>query len=186
LGFITSELLLLRFPDSPVGEFSKRKAFLVCAESLAQQANKIKLGDYLLLGEGEEKTKGREKESILADAFEALIAAIYLDGELEAVRRFVHDSFSERLARIKGLSVAGNDYKSSLQEYVQAKALPLPTYEVVDEWGPQHRKEFLVELRIGEVLISAGRGRTKREAQQKAAKKACQIIHFIPIRNDAK
>jgi len=162
------------------------KAFLVCTENLAQQANKLGLGGYLLLSRGEDKTKGREKESLLADALEALIAAVYLDGGLEAVRRFVQSSLSDGLSRIDGLSVPGNDYKSSFQEYVQAKALPLPTYKVAEEWGPQHQKEFLIELRIGKVLISTGRGKTKKEAQQRAAKRARQLIRSIPLNNDTK
>lgn len=160
------------------------KAFIVCTECLAQQAHKLRLGDYLLLSRGEEKTMGREKESLLADAYEALAAAIYLDGGLEAVREFVQNSLSDRFSRIKELSVPGNDYKSSFQEYVQAKELPLPTYTVLEEWGPQHRKHFMVELRIGELLISTGRGKTKKEAQQEAAKKACQIIHSISLNNN--
>ncbi len=160
------------------------KSFLVCTECLAQQAHKLGLGDYLLLSRGEEKTMGREKESLLANAFEALTAAIYLDGGLEAARIFVQNSLSDRFSRIKELSVPGNDYKSSFQEYVQAQDLPLPTYTVAEEWGPQHRKHFLVELRIGEVLISTGRGKTKKEAQQEAAKRACQIIHSIPFNDD--
>ena len=160
------------------------KAFIVCTECLAQQAHKLGLGDYLLLSHGEEKTMGREKESLLADAFEALTAAIYLDGGMEAARRFVQRSLSDRLSCIKELSVPGNDYKSSFQEYVQAQDLPLPTYTVVEEWGPQHRKYFVVELRIGEALISTGRGKTKKEAQQEAAKKARHIIRSIPLNND--
>lgn len=162
------------------------KAFLVCTECLAQQAQKLGLGDYLLLSRGEEKTMGREKESLLADAFEALTAAIYIDGGLEAARRFIQRSLFDRLTHIDELSVPGNDYKSSFQEYVQAKDLPLPTYTVVEEWGPPHRKHFVVELRIGEVLISTGRGKTKKEAQQEAAKRACQIIHSIPFNDDIK
>ena len=162
------------------------KAFLVSAHNLARLANKLGLGDYLLLSHGEDKTKGREKESLLADAYEALVAAVYLDGGLEAARRFVQGYLSEGLSQIEELPVPGNDYKSSFQEYVQAKALPLPTYRVVEERGPQHRKEFQVELRIGEVLISTGKGRTKKEAQQRAAKKACHIIHSIPLNNNAK
>ncbi|MDH5406357.1 MAG: ribonuclease III [Candidatus Aminicenantes bacterium] len=186
LGFITSELLLSVFPNSSEGELTKMKAFIVCTECLAQQAHKLGLGDYLLLSHGEEKSMGREKESLLADAYEALTAAIYLDGGLEAAREFVQNSLADRLSRIGELAVPGNDYKSSFQEYVQAQDLPLPNYTVVEEWGPQHRKHFVVELRIGEVLISTGRGKTKKEAQQEAAKKASQIIHSIPFNDDIK
>lgn len=174
LSLVMSEYLAAEFPGSNEGGLSKLKAHLVSEASLAKAARRMKLGRLLRLGKGEELSKGREKHSLLADALEALIAAIYLDGGLEASRKFTLHVLEEELqaTRAEQARPGMEDYKTQLQEVCQKRYESLPQYETVRESGPDHEKVFEVELTIQGVLRGIGRGRSKKEAEQMAAKEA--------------
>jgi ribonuclease III len=171
LGFVVADRLFHQFPEYNEGQKSKIKAAVVSTQSLARHAELINLGDYLLLGRGEEKTGGRLKSALLADTYEALVAAIYLDGGLEPAASFLHrelkdaiDGGSERLYV--------QDYKSALQERVQALGRPLPEYRVSGESGPDHHKIFSVEVAVSGEVLGTATGRAKKEAEQDAARQA--------------
>lgn len=174
LSLVMSEYLAAEFPGSNEGGLSKLKAHLVSEASLAKAARRMKLGRLLRLGKGEELSKGREKHSLLADALEALIAAIYLDGGLEASRKFTLQVLGEELlaTRAEQARPGMEDYKTQLQEVCQKRYESLPQYETVRESGPDHEKVFEVELTIQGVMRGIGRGRSKKEAEQMAAKEA--------------
>ena len=176
LGFLVSELLVAAHPDFPEGRLSKLKAHLVSASHLYEVAQEIELGEYLLLGRGEERSGGRLKRALLADAMEAVIAALYLDGGIEAARRFITQSvvadFEPPDEGIAGLL----DYKSALQEMTQALKLPQPRYSIVEERGPEHAKTFLVEVRVGRDWTSQAEGLSKKSAGQKAAQLILQQL----------
>jgi ribonuclease III len=171
LGFVIGDLLFRNFPELDEGALSKMKAFLVSASSLAKKARHFGMGDALLLGVGEEKTGGRKKDSLLANMFEAIIAAIYLDGGIDAARQLIERSFSDDIHAIDEEDLLFQDYKTALQELAQGKGFPLPEYTVVEEVGPDHDKTFIVEVRVG-ALITRGEGSSKKEAQQQAARHA--------------
>ena len=175
LGLIVSDLLCSRYPHLREGEMSKLKSFLVSAETLAQLAEGLGLGRFILLGRGEEKTAGREKNSILANALEALIAALYLDGGLEQAAEFVLAGVEPLIPGAEETSSPVRDFKSALQEAVQAEGMPLPGYEVVSEDGPDHDKVFHVEVSVGEMLAH-GHGRTKKRAEQRAARQILEAL----------
>ena len=170
LGFLASEFLMEQFPESPEGRLSKMKSFLVSASHLYDVAIELNLGEYLVLGRGEEMSGGREKRALLANAIEALIAALYLDGGMEVTRRFVR---KQVLGDLSSLSddedLKGKDNKSSLQELAQSHKLPLPRYVVLEEHGPEHAKTFVVEVRVGKDYSSKAEGISKKEAGQRAA-----------------
>ena len=177
LGFLVSARLVEAYPHLPEGRLSKLKAHLVSATHLLETARRLRLGDYLQLGRGEELSGGRGKRALLANAVEALIAAVYLDGGIEAARGFVDrfvigDRFTEKGLQDDLLE----DYKSALQELLGARKLPLPKYVVVQEQGPQHRKTFTIELRIGNDFAAQADGPTKKAAAQQAAQRA--LAHF--------
>ena len=174
LSLVMSEYLAAEFPGSNEGGLSKLKAHLVSEASLAKAARRMKLGRLLRLGKGEELSKGREKHSLLADALEALIAAIYLDGGLEASRKFTLQVLEEELlaTRAEQARPGMEDYKTQLQEVCQKRYESLPQYETVRESGPDHEKVFEVELTIQGVMRGIGHGRSKKEAEQMAAKEA--------------
>jgi ribonuclease-3 len=175
LGFVVADLLFTRFPTHSEGYKSKVKAGIVSAASLARLAEEIDLGRFVLLGRGEEKTGGRHKQAILADSYEAVIAAVYLDGGIEAARDFIV-SRMEPLIALAGEQAADAmftaDWKSALQEWLQAAGQGLPVYRVAAAEGPDHRKRFVVELVVGGELVSVGEGRAKKEAEQLAARQA--------------
>ena len=172
LGFVIADLLFRDFPQFDEGQKSKIKSSLVSTTSLAQQARKLDLGEFLALGRGEEKTGGRRKHALLADGYEAVLAAIYLDGGLEAARAFVVREFADPIEDVRSPEFWGRDYKSALQELVQARDLPLPEYLVAAESGPDHRKTFLVEVRVRGELLGEARGASKKVAEQEAARQA--------------
>jgi len=174
LGFIVGDLLFSHFPTLDEGALSKMKAFLVSASSLAAKARMCEMGDVIFLGVGEEKTGGRKKESLLANLFEAMIAAVYLDGGIDAARDFIIRSFAGDIRAIDEQDLLFQDYKTALQELAQGRGLPLPEYTVVDEVGPDHDKTFVVEVKVGK-LASRGEGSSKKEAQQQAAKNALEL-----------
>ena len=157
------------------GDLTKIRASLVCEKSLFEFAQKIKLGQELLLGHGEEHTNGRKRPSILADAFEALLAAIYLDGGIEPVKEFLLPRIT---AEINGIIKAGNDrdYKTSLQQVVQKEHGDILEYVTVGERGPAHMKVFTVEARLNGNVIGTGNGRSKRAAEQNAAREALALF----------
>ena len=178
LGFVIADVLFREFPDWDEGEKSKTKASMVSTFALAKQAERLQLGDHLLLGRGEEKTGGRRKQALLADSYEALIAAIYLDGGIEAARAFVRREFEHLIAEARRHGVAGQDYKSGLQELVQARSQPLPEYRLVGTFGPDHDKRFEVEVLVGGESLARASGPSKKEAEQEAAKKALENLRI--------
>ncbi len=176
LGFIVADVLFRDFPEFDEGEKSKTKAALVSTATLARQAERLQLGDHLLLGRGEEKTGGRRKQALLADGYEALIAAVYLDGGVEHARAFITREFAPLFAEVRRDGVSGQDYKSALQELLQSRDLPLPEYRLVGTLGPDHRKLFEIEVVVrGEPLASAT-GPSKKEAEQEAARAALEKL----------
>jgi ribonuclease-3 len=172
LGFVIADLLFREFPEFDEGQKSKVKASLVSTATLARQAESLMLGDHLLLGRGEEKTGGRRKQALLADGYEALIAAIYLDGGIEQVQAFIVREFGALVARVREHGIVGDDYKSALQEDLQSHDRPLPEYRLVGTVGPDHRKQFLVEVVVLGEAIAQASGPSKKEAEQEAARLA--------------
>jgi len=176
LGFAVADMLFREFPDFDEGEKSKTKAALVSTTTLARQAERLNLGEHLLLGRGEEKTGGRRKLALLADGYEALIAAIYLDGGVEQVRAFIAREFAALIDDVHRHGVTAQDYKSALQEYLQSHDRPLPEYRLAGTTGPDHRKLFQVEVVVsGEPVAEAG-GASKKEAEQEAARLALRKL----------
>src|SRR5262249_5096330 len=175
LGFVVSAWLLDRFPDQPEGKLSKMKAFMVSETSLAELSEAIDLGRFLRLNRGEEKTGGRRKRALLADAYEAVIGAMYLDGGIDVAQRFLRRELSAKMASIDPESMIGDDYKSALQERLQAAGRPMPEYILVEASGPDHRRTFRVQLRVGGVILSSGEGSTIKVAQQEAARSALTL-----------
>jgi ribonuclease-3 len=177
LGFVVSESLVRRFPSFPEGRLSKLKAHLVSAAWLYEVAQELDLGDHLLLGRGEEMSGGREKRALLSDALEALIAALYLDAGLEAVRALIEQHIIGALpVPDDGMESAVTDHKSALQEMAQALKLPPPRYVIVAEEGPEHAKTFTVEVRLGKDWVSQAQGLSKKAAGQKAAQQILQQL----------
>src|ERR1044071_8541361 len=175
LGFLVSEALVRRFPFHNEGELSRQKAHLVSAAHLHGVARRLDLGSFLDLGRSEEMSGGRTKKTLLVDGLEALMAAIYLDGGLEAIRTFVSDHVLD--APLASDEDAGTDiqpaitnFKSALQELAQSRRLPQPRYAIVRERGPEHAKVFTVEVRVGKEWIGHADGRTKKIAAQRAAR----------------
>jgi ribonuclease-3 len=176
LGFVIADALFREFPESNEGEKSKTKAALVSTATLARQAERLNLGDHLLLGRGEEKTGGRRKQALLADGYEALLAAIYLDGGIEAARAFIVREFAPLIADVRRDGVSGQDYKSTLQELLQARDLGLPDYRLVGTLGPDHRKQFQVEVAVRGEVVGEAIGSSKKEAEQEAARAALEKL----------
>src|ERR1700722_4404780 len=169
LELIVSEELVREFPDWSEGQLSKSRARLGNATAISLSAQRLGLGKYLRLGRGEEKTGGRTKPALLADAYEALIAAVYLDGGLEAARGFVRRSLVGGAIAVEAERLGHTDHKSALQEFLQSRGMAPGSYYVIAESGPDHQKTFRVEVRIGGQVTAMGCGRTKKEAEQSAA-----------------
>jgi ribonuclease III len=174
LGFVMADVLFRDFPEFDEGQKSKAKAALVSTAALARQAERLALGDHLLLGRGEEKTGGRRKQALLADGYEALIAAIYLDGGIEHVRTFLVREFAPLIDDFRRHGFTGQDYKSALQEYLQSHDQSLPEYRLAGALGPDHRKVFHVEVVIRGDAVAAATGPSKKEAEQEAARLALE------------
>jgi ribonuclease-3 len=175
LGLVVADALFRRYPEYTEGQKSKIKAALVSTQSLARQAERLQLGEHLILGRGEEKTGGRFKQALLADAYEALIAAVYLDGGFEAASVFLLRELGDGLdaGAVPGFV---QDFKSMLQERLQALGYALPEYRVSGEAGPDHRKTFSVEVVVGGSVLGTSSGRTKKEAEQEAARQALERL----------
>lgn len=172
LGFIVAEYYYTNFRHLPEGELTKLRAATVCEKSLASFARDINLGKYLLLGKGENCTGGRERPSILADAFEALIAAIYLDGDIDEARKFVLYHVSNASKELNDY----HDYKTKLQEVIQKNPEESLLYVLVGESGPDHDKHFEVEVHLNSNVIGRGSGRSKKIAEQQAAREALLLM----------
>jgi len=177
LGFLIADLLFNEFPERDEGQKSKIKAAMVSTATLARLAEGLSLGEHLLLGRGEEKTGGRQKQALLADSYEALIAAIYLDGGIEHVRAFIVREFAALVTEARRAGAAGQDYKSALQELVQSRNAPLPEYRLIGTVGPDHRKLFQVEVVVNGEPVAEATGTSKKEAEQEAAKLALEKLH---------
>jgi ribonuclease III len=172
LGFVVADLLFREFPDCDEGEKSKMKAMLVSTATLARVAERLGLGDHLLLGRGEEKTGGRRKQALLADGCEALIAAMYLDGGIDQARAFIVRELGGFIEDLRRDGVSAQDYKSTLQELVQGRNRPLPEYRVIGAAGPDHQKRFDVEVLVAGESLARATGPSKKEAEQEAARLA--------------
>lgn len=175
LGFVTAEFLFLQHPDLPEGDLTRIRAALVCEQSLYEVARKLDLGRYLKLGRGEEAGGGRERTSILADATEAVFAAVYLDGGIGAASALIHrcllDAEKEEVVEERR-----RDYKTALQELVQRQADQVLTYRMIGEEGPDHDKTFLAEVLLNGAQVGTGAGHSKKEAEQSAAKAALRKL----------
>lgn len=179
LGFVIADMLFRQFPQHNEGQKSKLKASIVSAASLARLGERLGLGEFLILGRGEEKTGGRRKHAIIADCYEALIAAIYLDGGIVPAQGFIQRQFQDLIdeARRSGVHAAfTEDYKSALQEQLQRSGRGLPVYRLAEEIGPPHRRQFVVEILVGGEVVAKAEGKSKKEAAQAAAKEALAML----------
>jgi len=176
LGLVVANALFKQYPTYNEGQKSKIKASVVSTAALARQAEEIRLGEHLILGRGEEKTGGRFKQALLADAYEALIAAIYLDGGLDAADAFLRRELKEAIDAGATQNFVGQDFKSALQERVQALGRSLPEYRVAGEAGPDHRKVFSVEVVVEGEVLGTATGKAKKEAEQEAARLALEQV----------
>jgi len=175
LGSVIAEKLYQDLPSFTEGELTKLRATLVRRDTLARVARAIGLGDYLYLGKGEESSGGRHKLVNLAGALEAVIAAIYLDQGLATAKNFILRLFSKELQKVVSQGAEVN-YKSQLQELVQAKGQQTPAYYVIEAKGPDHDRRFTVEVRVGDTVLGRGSGRSKKEAETEAARSALERL----------
>ena len=175
LSLMVSEHLFLHYKGLPEGELTKIRAGVVCESSLYQFAQKVCLGESLLLGKGEENTLGRQRPSVLADAFEALIAAVYLDGGFNCAKA-IFMPFFEKAMEQTASGKLNRDYKTLLQEIVQKNKEEIVRYVLAGEEGPDHDKKFFVEIHLNSNVLSKGEGRSKKEAEQMAAQKALELM----------
>ena len=175
LGFVTAEFLFLRHPDLPEGDLTRIRAALVCEESLHEVAQSLGLGDHLKLGRGEEAGGGRTRPSILADATEAVFAAVYLDGGIEAASALIHRVLLD-CQREEVVEEKRKDYKTALQELVQRQPDQELVYRMAGESGPDHNKTFLAEVLLNGAVVGTGEGHSKKEAEQSAARAALEKL----------
>ena len=173
LGMLVAEYLYRNFPNRPEGELTRMRADMVCETTLAAVANTIHLGDHLLLGHGEEQGGGRTRDSILADAVESVIAASFLDGGMEAAERFIRRFI---LVQVPVTKLHNADYKTQLQELVQQKRNQVLTYLLAGESGPDHDKQFDVQVALNGTVVGSGRGSSKKRAEQDAARNAIAAL----------
>ncbi|MBP8640652.1 MAG: ribonuclease III [Oscillospiraceae bacterium] len=174
LGQVVSSHLYLSYPKMPEGQMTRLRAELVCEQSLFEVARTLELGKYIRLGRGEEHTGGRARESILADAVEAIIAALYLDGGLQIAKNIIDKYILANLQTMETHQIS--DYKTALQEYIQRKSGQTLGYELISESGPDHQKSFTMQVRLNDRPIGIGHGHTKKEAEQLAAKNGLEEI----------
>lgn len=175
LSVIVAEHIFNNFPQMPEGELTRVRASLVCEKSLCALSRELCIGEYLLLGRGEDKNGGRERDSILADAFESVLAAIYLDGGMEAAKKHVSATV---LRDLKNHSEEDTfkDYKTTLQEIIQRNPEESVSYTLVDETGPDHNKQFTVAVKLNSNVIGTGVGKSKKQAEQMAARQALKLM----------
>lgn len=178
LSLITSDYIYIQYRQTPEGELTKIRASVVCEQALFEVANSLGLSDHILLGKGEEAGGGRHRPSILADAMEAVIGALYLDGGFEVAQKFVLTYLKPKIAlAAKGKTF--RDYKTMLQEIVQKSKEEVLSYQLVSESGPDHDKHFAVEVLLNSNVFAKGEGRSKKEAEQMAARSALQLMGEI-------
>ena len=178
LNLMISQLLMEYFPKFDEGFLSRKRSSIVSEKSLARFARRISLGDYLLLGKGEEMTKGREKDSLLANAVEAIIGAIYLDGGLDASRAFIGKNF-RNVIRYSAKPGSYKDYKTYCQELAQKIFKKTPQYRLINVKGPEHKKAFESEVVIGSLAYGRGKGRSKKDSEQRCAKAALKKLEKL-------
>ncbi len=176
LDLLASEYLLEKFPKWSEGQLSKSRARLVNAQALELAARRVRLGEHLRLGRGEEKTGGREKPTLLADAFEAVVAAIYLDAGLAAAKEMLRTTLFEFALEERGTELFEADRKSALQEFLQGRGKAPAEYRLAAERGPDHQKTFQVEVWVNGSCMASGQGNTKKEAEQRAAGAALERL----------
>lgn len=174
LGQVTADHLYREHPDLPEGDLTRLRAAMVCEEALAEVAKDWNLGEYLRLGRGEDQNGGRQRASIQADAVEAILAALYLDGGIAQARRTIRAFILCREQR----TGEGHDYKTALQEYVQRAPGRTLRYQLLKETGPDHLKEFWMEVTLDGVQVGTGKGRSKKEAEQQAAREALELMGY--------
>lgn len=174
LSVIVAEHIYKKFPNMPEGELTRLRASLVCEKSLCALSRELEIGKFLKLGKGEDKNGGRERDSILADAFESVLAAIYLDGGMSPAKKHVLNTV------LRDLNLQNDekfkDYKTSLQEIIQRNPEENVTYILVDETGPDHDKQFTVAVKLNSNIIGTGTGKSKKQAEQTAAKQALKLM----------
>jgi ribonuclease-3 len=178
LELLASEYLLKSFPEWSEGQLSKSRARIVNARSLEIAARRLGLGEHLRVGRGEEKTGGRDKQTLLADAFEAVLAAVYLDAGLGAAREVLRRTLFEHALEERGESISESDRKSALQEFLQGRGQPPAEYKLAGESGPDHQKVFRIEVWVNGECLASGQGSTKKEAEQKAARSALERLEL--------
>jgi len=176
VGLIAADFFCSSYPHFSEGELSKLKSSAASTHALSQLAKRIKLDKYIRLGKGEEKSGGREKRTILAGVFEALLGAIYLDGGFEVARNFMLSLLGSSFKKIKSDKFLINNYKSALQEHFQKENLPPPSYRTITSIGPDHEKIFVVEVYANNQALAKAKGRSKKNAEQKAAEKALRKL----------
>ncbi len=179
LELLAREYLLESFPEWSEGQLSKSRARIVNAQSLEVVARRIQLGEHLRLGRGEEKSGGREKPTLLADAFESVVAAVYLDAGLAPTREMLKRLLFEQALEERGQRIADSDRKSALQEFLQGRGQPPAEYRLSGESGPDHQKVFQVEVWINGARMAGGAGSTKKEAEQRAAQTALELLEKV-------
>ena len=173
LGMLVAEYLYRNFPDRPEGDLTRMRADMVCEKTLAAVANRIGLGQHLMLGHGEEQGGGRSRDSILADAMESVIAACFLDGGMDAALQFIRRFI---LTEVPVTKLHNEDYKTKLQELVQQKKNQVLSYELIGQSGPDHDKKFDVEVSLNGKKVGVGSGRSKKRAEPAAAREAIQAL----------
>lgn len=176
LELLTSEYLLASFPEWSEGQLSKSRARIVNAGALEAAARRLRIGEHLRIGRGEEKTGGREKQTLLADAFEAVVAAVYLDGGLGAAREMLRTILFEQALEETGDRISESDRKSALQELLQGQGRAPAEYRLAGESGPDHQKVFHIEVWIDGACVATGEGSTKKEAEQRAARCTLELL----------
>jgi ribonuclease-3 len=179
LELLAREYLLESFPEWSEGQLSKSRARIVNAHALEIAARRIRLGEHLRLGRGEEKSGGREKPTLLADAFESVVAAVYLDAGLDAAREMLRRVLFEQALEERGARIADSDRKSALQEFLQGRGQPPAEYRLSGESGPDHQRVFQVEVWIHGEPMARGEGSTKKEAEQRAAQSAMELLEKV-------
>ena len=182
LELLASEYLLAAFPEWSEGQLSKSRARIVNASSLESAARRLHLGEHLRLGRGEEKTGGRQKQTLLADAFEAVVAAVYLDSGLGAARELLQRVLFEQALEERGERIAESDRKSALQEFLQGRGQAPAEYRLAGESGPDHQKTFCIEVWINGECLARGEGSTKKEAEQRAARSALEQLERTGVK----
>ena len=178
LGLIVTEALYRRLPRESEGGLTRMKSHIVSRERLAEEARRLGLGECLILGSGEDQSGGRRRHSLLSDGYEAVLGAIFLDGGLEAARRFVAGGLLKDIGRSRDYRQQHN-FKSWLLEHVQAEGGRAPSYRVVGETGPDHIKEFTVEAVVRSAVLGTGKGSSKKKAEQEAARKALEKLKLL-------